>query len=146
MTIAISNQRYYCSSPNPLEGIREFFSSALGTDFVMTKDFLADLSVPSDYPEITEDARVYANSLCQQISLKHSVEPSRVEASVEGGIAIVYTKKNAFLKKNYREVFIEVYNDADIAVSYSENYKVKKVEEVSFDTEKIFNDFVARLL
>lgn len=147
MAYAITAQNYYSSYQNVFATIKDCLNSQIRmTDVVLTKNFLSHLKVPEEYPAVEEIAKAYANTICSSIYKDSKIEPNRIEASVEGGIAIVYNTKKGFLKKMNKEVFIEVYNDSEIAISYSENYKAKLVEEVSLDCKKIFDDYISKLL
>ena len=115
-------------------------------EYTTTRNYISSISVPEGYPEITPMALVKANRLCDDIELQSNVSPTRTAASVEGGVAIVYSKNSGIFRKKHKEVFIEVYNDNDVIISFTENYKLKRMSEVTIDNDSIVSDYIKEIL
>lgn len=142
--LTVSNNQFFSSGfvsdrPNIFSNIRQ-------NEFTTTRNYTSSIAVPDDYPEINQFALIKANRLCDDIELQNRIKPSRIAASVEGGVAIVYSKNSGFLKRNHKEIFIEVYNDMDVIISYTENYKLKKMTEVTIDNESVVSDYIKEIL
>lgn len=112
---------------------------------VDTRNFLENMELHTDYPEISDFAKCFANQICKDVFDYKNLNPSRTANSVEGGIAIVYSRKKGFFKKDYKELFIECYNDNTAVISLSENYKLKKINEVSIEDTQIVLNYIAEM-
>lgn len=142
--VALTNNKFFSSVF--LSERSSVFSNVRQNEFTTTRDYTSSITVPIDYPEISSLAMIKANRLCDDIELQNKVRPTRVAASIEGGVAIVYSKNSGFVKKTHKEIFIEVYNDSDVIISYTENYKLKKMTEVTLDNESIVSDYIKEIL
>lgn len=142
--MAIPNNRIF-SSPSMTVRVNNL-SNIRSHEYATTRDYTSSIVVPEGYPEITSVALVKANRLCDNIELQSNVRPTRTAASVEGGVAIVYSKNSGIFKKKHKEVFIEVYNDNDVIISFTENYKLKRMQEVTADNDSIVSDYIKEIL
>lgn len=99
---------------------------------------IRDLISPEDYPAIEAVAKVNAERMALTLSDRVGVLPSRIAPSVEGGVAVVYTKVVKKLFRNIvQELFVESYNDGDLVVSYSENLHLEWVSETNANSEDV---------
>ena len=142
--IAIPNNKLFFSPFMPARS--NFFSNIHSPEYTTTRDYISSINIPEGYPEINPIALVKANRLCDDIELQSNVSPTRTTASIEGGVAIVYSKNSGIFKKKHKEVFIEVYNDNDVIISFTENYKLKRISEVTTDNESIVSDYIKEIL
>ena len=110
---------------------------------IASNNFLHNLTINKDYGEISDKAKEKANSICESISCLKS--PIRIANSVEGGIALVYGRKSGFLKRKYKELFLEVYNDASVAYVYTENYKLKDSGEFSSEDATTISEHIKKI-
>lgn len=106
--------------------------------FQKMDNFLKKIELHSDYPKHTDLASSIANDICKSLYDKKNIKPSRIANSIEGGIAVVYGKKYGFLKRKYKEIFIEVYNNGEVNILYSEDYKLKKIDAINFSNKELF--------
>ncbi len=121
------------------------FSENSFTYKIDTRNFLNKIELHSDYPKYTDLASATANDICKALYDKKNLKPSRIANSIEGGIAVVYGRRYGFLKRKYREIFIEVYNNGEANILYSEDYKLKKIDEVDFGNKEIVFDYISYL-
>lgn len=142
--IAIPNNRIF-SSPFMTDR-SNILSNIRSPEYTTTRDYTSSIIVPEGYPEINPVALVKANHLCDDIELQSNIRPTRTAASVEGGVAIVYSKNSGIFKKKHKEIFIEVYNDNDVIISFTENYKLKRMSEVTTDNDSIVSDYIKEIL
>ncbi len=110
-----------------------------------TRDFLQNMESHIDYPEISVVAKSFANQICKDVFDLKNIKPTRTANSVEGGVAIIYSRKEGVLRKKYKEVFIECYNDNTAIVSLTENYKLKKINEVPIENPEIIFNYIAEI-
>lgn len=107
-------------------------------------NFLHDLITNKNYGKISDKAKEKANSIYESIScLKR---PIRIANSVEGGIALVYGRKSGFLKRKYKELFLEIYNDTSVAYVYTENYKLKDSGEFSSEDATTISEHLKKII
>ena len=110
-----------------------------------SRNFLQNMEFHADYPIVSDKAKCFANELCKVIYDSKRINPSRTANSIEGGVAVVYSRRNGFLRKKYQEVFIECYNDNTAAITFMKNYNLQKVNEVSLENTKIVLDYITEL-
>lgn len=122
------------------------YISKNNNEVVSNYNFLHDLIIHEDYGEISDKAKEKANSICESISFTCLKSPIRIANSIEGGIALVYGRKSGFLKRKYRELFLEVYNDASVAYVYTENYKLKDSGEFSFEDATTISEHIKKII
>ena len=132
----------YTISTDQLYSVEQISPSSYRID---TRDFLQNMELHTDYPSVSEKAKLFANLICKIIFDFNKLTPSRIANSVEGGIAIVYSQKKGVFTKQYKELFIECYNDNTAVISFTENYKLKKIDEVTFEDTKIVSTYVAEI-
>lgn len=115
-------------------------------EYTTTRNYTSSIIVPEGYPKISDMALIKANRICDDIELQANLSPTRTSASVEGGVAIVYSKNSGIFRKIHKEIFIEVYNDNDVIISFTENYRLKRMSEVTADNESIVSDYLKEIL
>lgn len=103
---------------------------------------IENLVAPIDYPYIEGKTKQKVKLLHNYIYLNFHFIPVRIAPSVEGGVAMVYrTQKNRFLKKDFFEVFIEIYNDDTYVISFLKNSDILMIDEVSGYDEEIIHKY-----
>lgn len=105
-----------------------------------------NLIINKNYEKISDKAKEKANSICESIFSTCAKRPTRIANSVEGGIALVYGRKSGLLKRKYRELFLEIYNDASAAYVYTENYKLKDSGEFSSEDATTISEHIKKII
>lgn len=99
---------------------------------------ISEMTAPYDYPLIEQYVRDTCKSIFSYILRYFSVIPVRVSPSVEGGIAMVYRmNQKGIIKKKYKELFIEVYNDNSYVISILRNLNLVRIDEANVYDESI---------